>query len=57
MDEISGLSTLHLAELYTVFRKKQPFTFSFISPWKMFSFTQNNVKKLQFNKVLTATCI
>ena len=29
------------AWVYTVFRKKHPFTFSFISPWKMFRFTQN----------------
>jgi len=26
---------------YTVFRKKHPFTFYFISPWKMLRFTQN----------------
>ena len=27
--------------IYTVFRKKHPLTFSFISPWKMFRFIQN----------------
>jgi len=26
---------------YTVFRKKHPLTFSFISPWKILRFTQN----------------
>jgi len=26
---------------YTVFRKKHPLTFSFISPWKMFRFVQH----------------
>ena len=26
---------------YTVFRKKHPLTFSFMSPWKLFRFTQN----------------
>jgi len=26
--------------MYIVFRKKHPLTFSFISPWKMFTFTQ-----------------
>ena len=29
------------ALLYTVFRKKHPLTFSSISPWKMYRFTQN----------------
>jgi len=27
--------------LYAVFRKKHPFTFSFIALWKMFTFSQN----------------
>jgi len=30
-----------LRNIYTVFRKKHPLTFSVIFPWKMFRFTQN----------------
>jgi len=31
---------LNFLLLYTVFRKKHPLTFYFISPWKMFRFSQ-----------------
>jgi len=37
--------------IHTVFRKKHPFTFSFISPWKMSRFTQNFQGMFMRNKL------
>ena len=40
-DSKHKLSGIGFIIIYTAFRKKHPFTFSFISPWKMFRFIQN----------------